>query len=129
MTYASDLGYKVGDKFKIKPEFQGDYVGLVEDGYLTNIEAEIVLMEDDGTTCPFWTGDTGKVICLGTEVVEPYNDISKSKVKEYPVLSVGDNVLHFKAKVDLGDYEKDLARIKELLLEIEVIHNRIFKKD
>ena len=31
MTYATDLGYKVGDKFKIKEELQEKYRILIKD--------------------------------------------------------------------------------------------------
>jgi len=212
MTYATDLGYKVGDKFKIKEELQEKYSWVVRDYRANSLDDVFVLVEDDGSYAPrfksecvdnkvclnleslekldyrfqskdaehfdekifesiFKVGDKVKVVrrvdpldpngmgegkkwCNSWESPEMDDSIGKefiiSEIDEflgvrflnasfnYPIAALEkvedtstqeNNTLHFKAYADFSDYEKDLARIKELLLEIEVIHNRIFKKE
>jgi len=60
MTYATDLGYKVGDRFTFKEGYKDGHVDwLVSSNYLPDASCELSLVEDDGTTAPFFRSGSG----------------------------------------------------------------------
>lgn len=73
MTYATDLGYRVGDKFKLVNPSSVDHEWLVP-RYLENSRDEFTLIRDDGTDCPYFAG------MLGNRFAEEFINIEKVSV-------------------------------------------------
>jgi hypothetical protein len=62
MTYATDLGYKVGDRFKFKEDCEDRYVDwLVANSFVKHKKRVVTLLVDDGTRTPYFLDDGNPV--------------------------------------------------------------------